>query len=490
MRRLVFLEALIFTTIPTVAEPQTGSSIPAQTIPVAGAEAQKTDSANSGAVSAAKNSEKRPLASGVVLHTTARLVDVGVVAYDKKGHPVADLNPDDFQIFDNGRKQQLKFFSATSQPPDQSKALSNPDQTHRDGLVASVGATDANRTEGSTTVLLIDSRNLAWDDLSYARQEVLRFLGHLPASDRVGIYVMKETGIQILAEPSADHAHGSEVFRKWMPGARELARAQEEERRIRQQFDTVRSQNDLVQVNGNATNAQELYAPLESSTQNTVDVPSPMSTDIQLRSFAHNPVRTALSILELAARHLETIPGHKNLVWIASDSVLADWNNHPEVTEKGSKSLDPFAVKVQETLNNAHVSIYPLDASQLETGGIGANLGNRNVTAVGYSERSASLADQGNGLNPGRITAQVQEDVHPIQGIFREVSEATGGRTLRRSGDLAAELNGVVADGRAAYILSFTPDTQADGTYHQLLVKLTFQKNITLRYRATYFYRP
>jgi len=185
MRRLVFLAALIFTTIPTVAEPQTGSSIPAQTIPVAGAEAQKTDSANSGAVSAAKNSEKRPLASGVVLHTTARLVDVGVVAYDKKGHPVADLNPDDFQIFDNGRKQQLKFFSATSQPPDQSKALSNPDQTHRDGLVASVGATDANRTEGSTTVLLIDSRNLAWDDLSYARQEVLRFLGHLPASDRV-----------------------------------------------------------------------------------------------------------------------------------------------------------------------------------------------------------------------------------------------------------------------------------------------------------------
>jgi hypothetical protein len=136
------------------------------------------------------------------------------------------------------------------------------------------------------------------------------------------------------------------------------------------------------------------------------------------------------------------------------------------------------------------VSIYPLDASQLETGSIGANLGNRNVTALGYSERSATSADQGNGLNPGRITAQIQEDVHPIQGIFREVSEATGGRTLRRSSDLAAELNGVVADGRAAYILSFTPDTQADGTYHQLLVKLTLRRNIALRYRATYFYRP
>ncbi|MGO9777587.1 MAG: VWA domain-containing protein [Terracidiphilus sp.] len=496
MRRLVFLAALIFTTIPTVAEPQADASIPAQTISPAGVEAQKTDSASSGAASSAKNSEKRLLASGVVLHSTARLVDIGVVAYDKKGHPVVDLNPDDFQIFDNGRQQQLKFFSASGQPPvidlapDYAKAASNPDQTLRDGLGASVGATDANKTEGTATVLLIDSQNLAWDDLSYARQEVLRFLRHLPESDRAGIYIMKETGIQILAEPSADHAHVAEVFRKWMPGARELAHAQEEERRIRQQFDTVRHTNDLVQVNGNAAYAQELYAPLESSTQNTVDVPSPTATDIQLRSFADNPERTALSLLEIASRHLETIPGHKNLVWIASDSVLADWNNHPEVTEKGSKSLDPFAVKVQETLNDAHVSIYPLDASQLEAGSIGANLGNRNVTALGYSERSVTLADQGNGLDPGRITAQIQEDVHPIQGIFREVSEATGGHTLRRSSDLAAELNGVVADGRAAYILSFTPDTQADGTYHQLLVKLTARKNITLRYRATYFYRP
>ena len=103
--------------------------------------------------------------------------------------------------------------------PDYAKAASNPDQTLRDGLGASVGATDANKTEGTATVLLIYSQNLAWDDLSYARQEVLRFLRHLPESDRAGIYIMKETGIQILAEPSADHAHVAEVFRKWMPGA-------------------------------------------------------------------------------------------------------------------------------------------------------------------------------------------------------------------------------------------------------------------------------
>ena len=495
MLKLVILAALVSATLPASAGQQVDASTPAQATPAADAQAQKTDGTSSDVAPASKDSEQAPLPAGVLFRTTSRLVDVGVVAYDKKGHPAVDLNPDDFQIFDNGRRQQLKYFAAPGRSPsadlaqDQSKAASSLDQPHRDGLGAAVGAADSDKAEGTTTVLLIDSQNLAWSDLSYARQEVLRFLGRLPASDRVGIYVMKEMGVQILTEPTADRAHVAEVFRKWLPGARELARAQEDERRIRQQFDTVKRQNDLAQVNGNAASAQELFAPLESATQNNVDVASPMSTDLQLRGFADNPEHTALSRLVITARHLETIPGHTHLVGIARNSVLADWKNHPEVTEKGSKALDPFAVKVQEALNDAHVSIYPLDASQLEAGSIGADLGNRNVTALGQTERSAVEADQGSGLNPGRITAQLQEDVHPIQGIFREVSEATGGRTLRRSSDLAAELNGVVADGRAAYILSFTPDTQADGTYHQVVVKLTSRNNVKLRYRTSYFYR-
>ncbi len=42
--------------------------------------------------------------SAFTLRTTTRLVDVGLVAYDKKGHPVTDLKQSDFEIYDNGRK--------------------------------------------------------------------------------------------------------------------------------------------------------------------------------------------------------------------------------------------------------------------------------------------------------------------------------------------------------------------------------------------------
>jgi hypothetical protein len=48
---------------------------------------------------------------GFTLRTTSRLVDVAVVAVDKKGHLVTDLKPGELEIYDNGSKQRVTFFS-------------------------------------------------------------------------------------------------------------------------------------------------------------------------------------------------------------------------------------------------------------------------------------------------------------------------------------------------------------------------------------------
>jgi hypothetical protein len=80
------------------------------------------------------------------------------------------------------------------------------------------------------------------------------------------------------------------------------------------------------------------------------------------------------------------------------------------------------------------------------------------------------------------------QDMRPIQGPIRQVADATGGRIIRRSGDLAADLGSIVEDGHATYQVGFYPDTPADGQYHTVLLKLVDKKGLTVRGRSGYLY--
>jgi hypothetical protein len=83
----------------------------------------------------------------------------------------------------------------------------------------------------------------------------------------------------------------------------------------------------------------------------------------------------------------------------------------------------------------------------------------------------------------------MSQDLHPIQGVIRDVAAATGGRTIRRTGELAAALTGIAADGRAIYQLSFSPPGPADDQYHAITVKLAGRRGVTLRYRTGYVFQ-
>jgi VWFA-related protein len=433
--------------------------------------------------------------SGFTLRAISRLVDLSVVAFDKKGHPITDLKPGDFTVYDNGVTQKIRFFSkaapteaaATAIPASESTGESQPVvYSNRRDTETETGR-QIRVTNRETTVLLIDSSNLAWGDFTYAREEMFRFLKTAPADERVGLYAMREFGLQILMEPTLDHAALVATLSKWMPDAQALARAQDEERRNREHVDWVHSATDLAHMNGN-------QSPDPSTYTSGLDVADAMShpTDAKLRSLGDNPGRDVLPLLEKVGRHLALIPGHKSLVWVASDNVLADWRNQAATKEdEGSNFIHSAALQVQETLNEVHVSIYPLDASQLEAGVVSADLRERNAVPQGLTSRSQALAVLGDtdpGMKPGRETARMQQDLHPIQGEYRELAEATGGRALRRAGDIAGELNGIVEDGRAAYQLSFSPDSPADDKYHSLVVKVVGRKDVTLHYRTGYLY--
>ena len=432
--------------------------------------------------------------SGFTLQINARLVDVNVVALDKKGRPISGLKPEDFEIYDNGVKQTIHSFSPADSEaaPEPGRPPSVPDtaQTFSNRTDRQAASADTPAPGGNTFVLVIDPSNLSYNDLVDARRQMLDFLKRLPDGERVALYGMRYHGFQVLEEATTDHARVAARLAKWTPSAQDLLNARDQEDRNRQTMEYVHSPEDLLSVNGGFT--------LDSQSQQ-------VALDPKLRELGSNSGPNALWVLTDIAGHLAPMPGHKSVVWVTSDNALADWNRMSETVEKHSKFIEPAALRTQEAMNNAHASIYPLDASRLEASVINAEIGNRNVEltptyqappGIEHEEEGTEVQSgvdlnkfgMGRDLRPGRLTSQMQQDMRPIEGVFREIAEATGGHAFRRSSNIVGELNGVESESHATYLLGFTPAQPADGQYHVLTVKLVGHRDATVRYRTGYQY--
>ena len=132
----------------------------------------------------------------LVLRSTTKLVQVNVVAVDKKGAPVEDLTDKDFEITENGKKQKVAYFGivrsgtlAAKPLPLQPNIFSN--RFAKAGLPASV------------TVILLDGLNTNWEDQNRARNQVVKFLSTIQAEDRIALYTLGR-GLRVLHDFTTD----------------------------------------------------------------------------------------------------------------------------------------------------------------------------------------------------------------------------------------------------------------------------------------------
>lgn len=411
------------------------------------------------------------------LRVTTRIVDVSVAAFDKRGRPLTDLTRDDFEIFDGDRKLSLRSFSRASAAPD----LSNPappDQPNdfSNRIDSRNGSTqpEAKGTSDSSTIIFFDPTSLAFNDLTNARNEVLKTLDKLPRSEPVGLYVRSGFGFRVLLEGTTDRAAFGTELRAWKPEARDIAQAKETDERNRDQFDTLQSPSSVLST----------YSGVGGSGGGG----SMIGTDPALSNQGVEPTRLALSVLVGVATHMGAISGHKNLVWIAGDNVLVNWSDESASGDEGRmtpNSIGLFSIRAQEALNNAQVSLYPFDATQLETSATEASLENSGVRL----DPSKDNSPKGFPTPPGgRSLTVLRTETHNVQPAIRQLAQATGGQAFDKSGDVIDNLNRVIEDSNAVYLLSFSPDTQPDDKYHQLKVTLPKRRGVILRYRSGYLY--
>jgi VWFA-related protein len=411
-------------------------------------------------------------ANNFTLKANTRLVNVGLVATDKHGKPITDLKLDEIEVYDNGRKQQLRQFRqpATGDNSVKAAAATEPEITFTN--TSPTMQTVENVPD--MLILLLDEAHIGFQDLTRARQEVLRFLAASRPTSRVALYSIGEHGFHVIQDVTQDHTLLSNKLSAWMPSAASVSQAQQLDKRNYQQFDTVNSARDLNSVNGNFTDTADTF----------------QTSDPQLRQLGDNPIRQAIESMIALSRHFSTVTGHKSLVWISGDSALVDWSDRSLQMERNSKQLDAMFNRAKEELNEAHIALYAVDASQILGGQVDASLENRNVELSQTAKDTAGLQGAGTprDATAGRVAGQMQTDTRGIQGPVRQLAEATGGRAVNRGSEINKTLSGIESDSLALYEVGFDPDTQPDDKFHTLQLKIPTRKDVKLRYRTEYLY--
>src|SRR5580700_3422771 len=211
----------------------------------------------------------------VVLRTTTRLVQVNVIV-TKHGTAVPGLKKEDFQVFDNGKRQEIRQFSEETRAILPSAAAPLPQGTFTNQLEERSG------TPAAVTAILLDGVNTRFSDQTYARKQVVQFLKQIQPEDRIAIYTLDSRGLKVLHDYTTD---SSDLVAK-----------------------LAKYQGDIAP---DVTGTSELIDPLGGWLGSG-------GNSYERAFFLNNRILLTLNAIEFIADNLAPLPGRKNLIWVSS----------------------------------------------------------------------------------------------------------------------------------------------------------------------------
>jgi VWFA-related protein len=369
--------------------------------------------------------------------TTTRLVELSVIALDRKGGAVTDLRMDDFEVTEKGRRRPLAFFRHEGA----SWAAEQPAQPLPAGIFT-------NRTEFTSgpprniTALLIDELNTVPTDAVRVRSQVTRYLKALTPETRVAVYHMSAR-LRVLHDFTDD-----------IESLRE---------RVRKSTLTMPLQHE-ADMERAAAEAEQFVNMFAGDPQMQAMMAEMLQAQLETESIANALVRRrrmemTLDHLEALGRHLAGIPGRKNLVWISGGISILSLTGSMGFGPRGS--FESYEQKIRGTaqrLAQHGIALYIVDARGL-------------APPMGFDAGSAgALPPPGRGrFEQVTTAARISADPHPAGSIMAEI---TGGRYLYNTNDMLEGFKRAASDLRGSYTLGFYISEEPDSKWHGIKVRV------------------
>lgn len=394
--------------------------------------------------------------------TTAIVVDV--IVRDGKGAPVTGLTKNDFELFENGVRQEIGDVTVVgSAKPNQPSS-----QTSTSVAVAPVSTAAGTPQAPRFTALVFD--RLSPEARAAAYKGALAAVDAMHDGDYVAVYVADLSLVTI-----QNYTNDREKVRSAVRDVAVRATSVFDRASIR---DPGKSQSagDAHPSTPWVASADSPGRPVDSrGAGGRIPTDIGTVTDGLWERMARDQQGYATTNALLAiVGALGNVPGRKTVVFFAEGLAIPD-------------SVLPHFRNVVMTANRANVSVYTIDAAGLRVHSKDQET-YREVQGIG----NAGLTLNADGSSQSNLgTLERNEDVlrKDPRTSLTLLANQTGGFLIDNTNDLAKGFARIDADRRFYYLLAYEPkDTNFDGAWRSVIVKVPHRR-VSVRARAGYLAR-
>lgn len=400
------------------------------------------------------------------IRVNVNLIQVDVTVTGKGGVRVPGLTAEDFELFQDGRKQKITSALWVGRSRDGSNALPAVGETPASPSSAPRGPQPTRQQIRRTVAIFLDDLSIEPANLAYAKEAVTKFIEtSIEPGDLVAIF-RSSSSMGMLQQFTTDR--------------RQLLSALG-----RISFRSLNQTNPLAAVdrdpNENASDPTIAQMALEQR----------LRDEISRRERQDMITAGMLGSLQHLASGMRELPGRKSIVLFSESVQLIDAPQslfNPDMTagmqlipgaQGGSRYRTVNALRnLTDLANRAGVVLYAIDPRGLQT--------------LGFT---AQDKPPGNARQATAVLNQRSFEYTTSQAGMGVMAESTGGLFYKNTNDLGTALRDALADQEDYYLLSFVPDDQTfekvRGTtkMHQIEVKLK-RSGLRVRYRKGYLGVP
>ncbi len=418
-----------------------------------------------------------------VIRITTNLVQTDAVVTDKNDQIIKDLKLEDFELYDNGKKQDIKFLEFVGS--DNTKRVEGDAPKLANGTKLDLPSNGVSGADLKRVVaFVVDDLTIAPDDLSRVRDLLSNFVNNDMRSGDLVAIIPVVGGSGLLQQYTADKDLLRRGINRLTPKVHPLS--------------------------ANAPGFSPIDAPFTASDTTAADfgqTPDEGLTAETLTDDANKEFRVlmGLSTTNTVISSMGSLPGRKSVVLISGGLPLFESNEQGvvmdnttqeklPVTEARPLFYDISAVinKIVDNASRSGVVVNTMDVRGLQPRpGVRGFQDTPAKSGLGMSVGSASIG--GGGMDPTFGRAPIEsliasgDSLAGAQGL-RTLANATGGVASVNTNNFKEGLQKVLARSEGYYLLGYSPSEKFDEKFHKITIKVKREGTRTYT-REGYFAR-